>query len=123
MIKDLTNKKFNRLKVLKLAYIKNNRAFWECECECGNIKVVRSDNLQKGTIKSCGCLHSEISGKRFYRHGFCGTKIYKCWESMKARCTNLKTPGYKDYGGRGITICDEWFNDFMNFNGTVLIER
>lgn len=115
MIKDLTGEKFNRLKVLKFAYKKNGRGYWECQCDCGNITFVRSDSLQNGAIKSCGCLHNEISGNRFRKHGLCKTKIYKKWEGMKARCLNPNNTRYKDYGGRNITICQEWLDDFMNF--------
>lgn len=53
--------------------------------------------------------------KGFIKHGFCGTKIYKKWEDMKSRCNNPNNKRYKDYGGRGIKICNEWLSDFMNF--------
>ena len=108
--KDLTNKHFNKLTAIKFAYIKNGKTYWECECECGNKKIVRADSLQNGTIKSCGCARNNPRS-----HGFCGTKIYKRWEDMKARCLNHNNKHYKDYGGRGITICQEWLSDFMNF--------
>lgn len=113
--KDLTNQTFNRLTVLKFAYIKNGKTYWECKCRCGKVVVVRADSLQDETIKSCGCLRNEIRKSIFKKHGFCGTKIYKKWEDMEARCTNPNNKRFKDYGGRGIVICEEWLKDFMNF--------
>lgn len=108
--KDLTNQHFNKLTAIKLAYIKNGKTYWECKCECGNTAIVRSDSFQDGSIKSCGCAKHNAK-----THGFCGTKIYKRWEDMKSRCLNPNNKRFKDYGGRGIKIHQEWLDDFMNF--------
>lgn len=119
---DLVGKKFGRLTVLK--YVKNdecNQAMWECLCICGNISVVRGYSLRSGRAKSCGCLRNEASKKRATVHGLYYNKdggqrrLYKIYHGMKKRCLNKKSKEYKDYGGRNISICDEWINNFENF--------
>lgn len=73
------------------------------------------DNLKQGKTQSCGCLHNELLAKRNERHSLSKTRIYYIFNGMKDRCYNNKNKSYKDYGGRGITICDEWLNDFVVF--------
>lgn len=102
--KDLSGRKFGKLTVLT----RHPKYKWHCLCECGNETIVRSGDLISGATKSCGCL------KRKIIHGKRHTPEYKAWECMKQRCTNKKNPGYLNYGGRGITICDSWM-DFMPF--------
>jgi len=86
---------------------------WKCICDCGKEVVIKSGNLtrQKGT-KSCGCLLSEKNIKRLTTHGKSKYKLYDIWSSMKARCADIND---KNYGGKGITVCDEWSNDFDIF--------
>lgn len=117
--KDLAGEKFSRLKVIKYAYTRNKRAYWLCECVCGNTKVVSTTDLKTGNTQSCGCLKHERV-KTFYSnlnktHGMKGTKIYSKWLSMKARCYKKSCKGYKNYGGRGIKVCDDWKNSFITF--------
>lgn len=83
---------------------------WLCDCSCGNWKVVRGHDLRNKKIKSCGCLNREIITK----HGMEGTSEYHTWQGMIARCENPNNPGYKNWGGRGITVCEEW-HSFINF--------
>lgn len=78
---------------------------WICVCECGKIAEVSSGKLKKGDTKSCGCIN----------HGKSGTRIYRIWKHIKGRCQNPQDENYKNYGGRGITVCDEWATDFMAF--------
>lgn len=87
-----------------------------CKCDCGNMKAVRKLHLTSGTILSCGCLHRENVGNQHRKHG-CShrERLYGVWLNMKSRCTNPNNTHYKSYGGRGITICDEWMNDFSSF--------
>ena len=107
---DLTGKKYNLLTVLKRSEnAKNGEARWQCLCDCGNITYVTASNLKSGLVKSCGCL---LGGHK--THGGTHTRLYKIWKGMRARCNNKNLPQYNDYGGRGITICDEW-NDFLIF--------
>lgn len=88
------------------------RAYAVCTCICGKQKSVRVDGILRGQSTNCGC-------KRFQniniRHGGSKTRIYHIWQGMKARCLNPKNPEYKNYGGRGISVCDAWLEDFINF--------
>lgn len=112
----LTGKKFNRLTVLRRnGSSKDKHAMWLCKCDCGNETVVRSDCLRIGKIQSCGCLRNELVGDRGRTHGMTETRLYRTWCGMKNRCYNPSYKGYKNYGGRGITICSEWLHDFQAF--------
>ena len=117
--KDLSGKTFNRLTALRVDEEKSQRkTYWVCKCECGNIKSVRSDSLQDGSVKSCGCYHSEVARKTansIHKHKMTGTRLYSIWQGMKMRCTNSNTESYERYGGRGISVCNEWLNSFEPF--------
>ena len=109
---DITGNKYGKLTVIKrLQNIKGGIALWECRCDCGNSTVVRGGNLKSGAVKSCGCL------RRISRptHNMSHSKIYQVWNGIKNRCYNSNIKDYKNYGGRGITMCDEWKNSFTNF--------
>lgn len=112
---DLTGMRFGKLTVIAEGEKQNGRAeaFWICLCDCGNTtKPIAGYNLRNGLTKSCGCNRQCGS---YWVHGMCGTHIYKVWESAKSRCFNPKTPNYKNYGGRGIVMCDEWRTSFKAF--------
>ena len=85
-------------------------------CDCGNEVVVLGIHLNNGHTTSCGCWKKESAGNLSMKHGMKGTRLYRIWSNMKARCTIPSTTGFKHYGGRGITICDEWFSDFQVFH-------
>ena len=107
-VKDLTDQYFGRLHVIERAEnSKDGRARWLCECECNNRKIILGKHLVSGKIQSCGCLQKESITK----HGMCGTRIYSIYRGMKDRCYNQNMSEYHNYGGRGISICDEWLND------------
>ncbi len=111
--KDMKGQIISKLQVLNR--VENDRfgnAMWLCKCECGNEVIVKGANLRNGKTKSCGCYNKEV--KRNLTHGMSGTKIYKRWLGMKGRCNNKDNTAYANYGGRGITICDEWL-DVENF--------
>lgn len=110
-VNDLTGRKFGRLTVTGVLGIYRRHTYFRCECECGNLTDTTSDALQKGAVKSCGCLWREIMTK----HGSSRTPEYKIWVGMKARCLNPKEKAYEHYGGRGITICDRWKSSFKHF--------
>lgn len=125
---DLIGKKFNRLTVIKLAYKKKifkkdgssngYHKYWLCKCDCGNSTIVCGIKLKNGKTKSCGCYHSEIVrsiGINSKKHGKSNIRLYKIYMKMKGRCYNKTKDNYKYYGGRGIIICQEWLDDFMNF--------
>jgi hypothetical protein len=88
-----------------------------CKCKCGNLKKVRLCSLKNGNTKSCGCLKIETDKK--CKHGFnkkgVVKKEYTAWQSMKDRCFNTNNQAYKNYGGRGLTVCDRWLESFENF--------
>lgn len=90
---------------------------FECQCDCGNIRIVRLCNLRhsKSEQLSCGCYRKEKSGNREYYHHLSNTHIYSAWYNMKVRCYYTKQVYYKRYGGRGIKVCDEWKNSFKSF--------
>lgn len=115
-IKNLEGMKFGRLTVLGLSDKSNKKAYWDCICECGNTKAVRSDSLQNGTIKSCGCLKKEQDIKNLNRttHNLSKTRIYKIWQGMKKRVLDTESPSYSNYGGRGIKLCEGWL-EFESF--------
>lgn len=112
---DLVGKKFNRLLVLKKAFRKNQKVMWECKCDCGNITYVNTFYLTGNKVRSCGCLHKEQLIERNTTHNQRHTKLYETWKKMKDRCANPNATQYNNYGGRGITVCDEWKNDFQPF--------
>lgn len=117
-IKDLTGQKYGLLTVIGLKDTDTRKTYWICQCECGNVKEVRSDSLLCGTIKSCGCLkraQDKVNLTKNHRHKMSGTRIYIEWQGMKGRCYNPHDPRYDRWGGRGITVCDEWRDSFEAF--------
>ena len=114
--KDLSGQKFNQLTVIMrvedhIFPSGQKQTQYLCKCDCGNKVKVISRNLITGNTKSCGCYAIEIRT----HHDKWGSKIYKCWDNMKSRCLNPKATGYKNWGGRGITVCEEWVKSFDNF--------
>lgn len=107
----LEGKKFG--KWLVLGRERNNdkgASMWLCQCNCGVQKVVLGTNLQLGRSMGCGKCRSEKNPSDFSRK-----KIYKSWKNMKQRCFYKKDKSYKDYGGRGITVCEAWKDSFESF--------
>lgn len=116
-LKDLTGQRFGRLVVLeRVENTKQRRARWKCQCVCGNKTVVNGFHLTRGETKSCGCLSHDVKVKRCTVHGKRKTRLYHLWSNMKQRCYNQKDRRFNQYGGRGITVCDEWLHNFMAFH-------
>lgn len=116
---DLTGKKFGKLTVIKRTHNSvHNAAQWVCICDCGKTVVVNSNNLRTGHTKSCGCSRTESTSKWLTKystkHGGGHSRLYCVWSGMRSRTKNPKNKRYKDYGGRGIRVCEEW-NDFSVF--------
>lgn len=111
--KDRTGERHGRLTVLRFVKIKPKEAHWECRCDCGNHKVVAAGNLASGATTSCGCYLLEVITK--HGHGKRNTREYKSWSQAKSRCTNPNSTGWKNYGGRGIKMCDRWSESFSAF--------
>jgi hypothetical protein len=115
----LKGKKFGRLTVID-RYLgkKSRKAYWKCVCDCGNIKVVRSDGLQNANTRSCGCLKAEQDKENLtthHRHLESKTDLHNKWLGIKARCLNPQNKRYADYGARGIGICKEWSDSYEAF--------
>lgn len=113
--KDLTGQVFGRLKVVSRDFTKKPRSYWNCICRCGNSTVTKSNALMTGNTKSCGCLIREITKSVNTKHGYKNTRTYSTWQGMKNRCLNTKADDFHHYGGRGITVCESWAEDFTNF--------
>ena len=117
---NLTGKKFGRLAVVERAasIIQANgrkRVAWLCRCDCGHTCTVQADVLKRGGVKSCGCLKAEHNRATWTKHNGSRDRLYGVWTDIKKRCYNPKFKQYKDYGGRGIRMCNEWLHDYSAF--------
>jgi hypothetical protein len=120
-MEDIIGKKFGVLKVLSHAYYDGKHHYYFVECNnCNQSIIVNRNNLLNRRTKSCGCLKKTNKIiKRRYKHGYSNingkrTPVYGSWFNMKQRCLNHNNPAYKNYGGRGITVCERWMK-FKNF--------
>ena len=109
---DLTGRRFGKLTVIKRVEnkITNNgqiKVQFLCKCDCGKETIVLSNSLKSGLTKSCGCIYRT--------HNMTNSKIYNVWQSIKTRCFNKNSKSYKEYGGRGIKMCEEWLHEFQAF--------
>ena len=111
---DILGMQFNYLKVLEFyGRNKHKKKLYKCYCtRCGNEKIMIGTEVKNRYSKSCGCLNKVSHSKK---HGMTGTLIYNKWKGMKQRCYNSNYDFYSAYGGRGIKVCDEWKDDFMQF--------
>lgn len=118
---DLTGMRFGMLVAVSPLSVWNGRpgskrvVFWKCDCDCGRKVKVRSGNLRAGKARSCGCSTTRFASDSIKKHGKYLSSEYKSWCSMKQRCHNPNNPKYHRYGGRGITVCEGWLNDFSQF--------
>lgn len=110
---DLTGQKFGYLTAIEIdPTVKNGRTNWKCLCKCGNYTTVVAFQLRSGKTTSCGCRRYETKNQT---HGMKNTRIYSIWCGMKARCYGKSDKNYSRYGAVGISVCDEWKDDFMSF--------
>lgn len=127
---DLVGKRFGRLTVIEDdgRRTPKGQVIWHCVCDCGNHTYVQTSYLTTGDTRSCGCLFKETCRlPNTIRHGDASpsgehTRIYESWHQMKKRCNNPKDHNYKNYGGRGISVCEGWdryenFRDWALGNG------
>ena len=113
---DLTGQRFGRLTVTsRTENDSRGKTRWVCICDCGNEVVVAGDHLKSGNTKSCGCYNQETRSKTHKKHGQRHTRLYGIWCHIKSRCNNKNDTEYKRYGGRGITVCEEWEIGFSAF--------
>ena len=114
---------FGKLTVIRKTLPSPHRHIqWFCECECGNQTIVRQEALLTGRVKSCGCLTKTATQnaiKACTVHGESKSRLHRIWNGMLQRCENPNRPKYPDYGGRGITVCEEW-HSFVVFRDWAL---
>lgn len=111
---ELTGQRFGKLVVVSRAGTnKHGAALWNCDCDCGRLSISESRTLRIGKAKSCGCSQGKKPQSEYgKRHG---TRLYNAWRNMKGRCYRQDRPDYVNYGGRGITVCARWKDDFEAF--------
>lgn len=114
-LKELAGVRFGRLEAIERTRNSRGDVAWVCKCDCGNMVIVKTSDLTSGNTKSCGCYKIDGIKKRRTKHNKSKSPLYGVWNTMKSRCYNENSEKYKNYGGRGITICDEWLNDFQCF--------
>lgn len=114
---EMVGKKFGRLTVVEYGGVsKNRKTMWICRCDCGKITApIVGSNLRSGGTKSCGCLKYEENTKNAKHSYIKHKRLYGIWHGMKQRCYWEKYKQYKDYGGKGVIVCDEWKNSFEAF--------
>lgn len=115
--KNIIGEKFGRLTVVEpIGRTNNGTIVYKCLCDCGNTHHASTNSLTQYVIKSCGCLNRErVESKPFKTHGMTGTRIYKIYQDMIARCYKASNTSYKRYGGVGVIVCDRWIESFENF--------
>lgn len=116
-MKDITGQRFNFLTALAFTRLDNRqRQYWWFLCVCGQRKECRLDHVKSGRTTSCGCRQRLLVSERFGTHGQTNknNEVYATWVNMRQRCNNPSVPGYENYGGRGISVCERW-NDFLTF--------
>lgn len=106
--------RFGRLTVI--GYLRGpGKTRYECRCDCGAEKTILAASLKSGKSQSCGCARLVHLDSLNRVHGLCGSRGYNIWKGMIDRCHNPKNRKYRDYGGRGIRVCDRWRLDAMAF--------
>ena len=122
-VEDLTGRRFGMLTVESLSETsKQKGAVWLCKCDCGNVAEARADVLKRGDKKSCGCSTRSFTAEHITTHGLSQHPLYKVWQSMLDRCHRKANLRFNNYGGRGISVCEEWlkvevFVEWAAYNG------
>lgn len=113
---DITGHRFSRLVAVRLLPERSpqGRTLWECKCDCGQTLTATSNALRRENTRSCGCLARSLTASRSTKHGKSNSPEYAIWAAMRNRCTNPNDRNYKNYGGRGITLCEQW-QSFASF--------
>lgn len=118
---DLAGQRYGRLVATKIDHRRGHLTFWLCRCDCGKDTVVSIGHLRNGHTQSCGCLHDEAIKVANMTHGHAAngkrSVEFGTWSRIHTRCTNPNNRSYKDYGGRGIFVCERWSgkDGFRNF--------
>ena len=115
---DLVGERFGRLTVQSFAEKRGARRLWNCACDCGNAHKASTSDLRYGSVQSCGCLLAGPTAANVthgHNVGRKHSKTYSSYRAMLERCNNPTNKRYRDYGGRGITVCERWLACFENF--------
>ena len=104
---DLQGKVFEKLTVREFSHTKSNQNYWICDCECGNTKIASAHHLTIGKTKSCRCHMKNYDSKT--------SRLYQIWTQMKSRCHNKNSANYRNYGMKGIQVCERW-HDYKKFH-------
>lgn len=112
---DLTGQRFGMLTVVGRAENQGKAVCWHCLCDCGKSINATTSNLRRGYIKSCGCQKAETLQQMRKTHGLSKTRLYSVWRAMKTRCYVNSDSSFPFYGGRGISVCEDWLNSFQSF--------
>jgi hypothetical protein len=108
----MLGKRFGKLTVIAEGPRLNRKYTWICQCDCGTVtRPIYGYDLRNGKVKACGCLR----GYNRTTHGLCHTRLHSIWTGMKSRCCRPTAGSYDTYGGRGVTVCEEWKTDFKAF--------
>lgn len=108
---DLVGKRFGKLLVVSnIVESKNGKSLINCLCDCGTTKVLEAMAVKRGHYKSCGCNQFPTTTKQYREH-----PLYDVWKGMKARCRDKNNISYKNYGAKGVTVCEEWKINFKSF--------
>lgn len=122
-VRNLVGERFGLLFVLEPSGFAKGRALWRCACDCGATTVKVGNLLQQGKVKSCGCASTALTVAAKRTHGHAGSKgktsAYERWKSIKQRCGNPRNHAWRNYGGRGIKICERWASSFEAFYADV----
>lgn len=111
---DVIGKRFGRLTIIDAPETVYGISEVVCKCDCGTVKSLKYSHLTNNHTRSCGCLKNELSSQRLkkqnYKHGDSKTRLYGIFLDIHKRCENPKMWAYDRYGGRGVTVCEEWSN-------------
>lgn len=112
---DLVGQRFGRLVVLQRAEAGRGSVTWRCRCDCGTDAEITTAGLRHWNTSSCGCLQRERASEARRTHGQSKSPTYRAWKAMRARCFSPSNKDYAQYGGRGITVCENWRDNFSQF--------
>lgn len=116
IVNDLSGLKINHVQIISFhGRASGGQSLWNCRCDCGKEWVADGYAVKSGHTKSCGCFGRLETIKASITHGRSKTAEWLIWMGVKNRCLNRNDPTFKDYGGRGIKICQRWLSDFQNF--------
>lgn len=116
---DIAGERYGRLVAVRRVQNRGRRTIWLFECDCGNTKQIPLEAVRGGLTQSCGCIRTEFLVRRSLKHGhsigYRRSRTLQAWQHAKGRCFNPNNPKFPIYGGRGITMCEQWRNDFKAF--------